>query len=63
VNWELRFHLNRWDSRPRQAVLFALLLITDPINTISAWRHRKDPPPPQAPAPKIRRIGRDTEEA
>jgi hypothetical protein len=39
------------------------LLITDPINTISAWRHRKDPPPPQAPAPKIRRIGRDTEEA
>ncbi|MFI5525015.1 hypothetical protein [Streptomyces platensis] len=44
TNWQLGFHLDRWTSRPRQAALFALLLLTDPINTVRAWRHRNDPP-------------------
>jgi hypothetical protein len=50
ADWQLRFHLNRWTSRPRQAALFALLLLTDPIRTIYAWRHRNDPPPLRSPA-------------
>ncbi|GAA2946338.1 MULTISPECIES: hypothetical protein [Streptomyces] len=55
VNWQLRFHLNRWNSsRPRQAALFALLLATDPVNTVWAWWHRKDPPPPKSPPVRLR---------
>ncbi|MFH9426436.1 hypothetical protein [Streptomyces sp. NPDC017529] len=50
ANWQLRFHLGRWSSRPRQAVLFFLLLITDPVRTVHAWRHRNDPPHPRSPA-------------
>ena len=53
VNWELRFHLDRWTSKPRQAALFTLLLLTDPYPTIHAWRHRKDPPKPKAPPMKF----------
>ncbi|MET9056181.1 hypothetical protein ABZW50_34155 [Streptomyces bacillaris] len=45
ANWQLRFHLNRWDrNRPRLTSLFVLLLATDPANTVRAWRHRNDPP-------------------
>ncbi|WP_098007891.1 hypothetical protein [Streptomyces sp. sk226] len=55
ANWQLRFHLGRWNTtRPRQAVLFVLLLATDPINTVQAWRHRKDPPPPKSPPVRLR---------
>lgn len=58
ANWQLRFHLDRWTTKPRMAALFSLLLLTDPIRTVSAWRHRKDPPPPpRSPAPKIRDVG------
>ncbi|MFD5899100.1 hypothetical protein [Streptomyces sp. NPDC060366] len=46
ANWELRFHLDRWATRPRQAVLAALLLATDPVRTARAWRHRSDPDQP-----------------
>lgn len=53
ADWQLRFHLDRWTSRPRQAVLFGLLLVTDPVRTIDAWRHRKDPPPRRSPAVRI----------
>ncbi|MGW1468471.1 hypothetical protein ACWCPT_29515 [Streptomyces sp. NPDC002308] len=50
ANWELRFHLDRWNgTRPRQAALVVLLLATDPVGTIRTWRHRHDPPPPPAP--------------
>ncbi|MER5715758.1 hypothetical protein [Streptomyces sp. NPDC002132] len=55
TNWQLRFHLDRWTSRPRQVVLFALLLLTDPVNTVHGWRHRHDPPPPRSPAVTFRR--------
>ncbi|QKN87635.1 hypothetical protein SEA_CUMBERBATCH_52 [Streptomyces phage Cumberbatch] len=54
ANWELRFHLDRWTSRPRQAALFALLLLTDPVGTVRAWRHRHDPPPPKSPPLRFR---------
>lgn len=54
ANWQLRFHLGRWASRPRQAALFGLLLLTDPIRIVHAWRHRKDPEPERAPALKFR---------
>jgi hypothetical protein len=54
TNWQLRFHLDRWTSRPRQAALFSLLLLTDPVRTVAAWRHRKDPEPERAPALKFR---------
>lgn len=57
TNDQLRFHLDRWASRPRQAVLFALLLATDTRRTLHAWRHRKDPEPERAPAITFRRIG------
>ncbi|MGV9803901.1 hypothetical protein ACWDTP_38270 [Mycobacterium sp. NPDC003449] len=51
ANWEVRFHLDRWATRPRQTALFVLLLMTDPIGTVRAWRHRHDPPAPRsAPA-------------
>ncbi|MHB9857656.1 hypothetical protein [Streptomyces sp. YIM S03343] len=42
ANWQLRFHLDRWTTKPRQAVLFTLLLATDPARTVHAWRHRRD---------------------
>ena len=55
ANWQLRFHLNRWNSsRPRQAALFALLVATDPVTTVQAWRHRNDPLPPKSPPVRIR---------
>lgn len=60
ADWQVRFHLDRWSSRPRQAVLFGLLLATDPARTVHAWRHRADPPQLLAPAPRIRNT---TEEA
>lgn len=63
TDWQLRFHLNRWTSRPRQVVLFTLLLITDPVRTVHGWRHRNDPPPPRSPAVQIRSVNRDPEEA
>jgi hypothetical protein len=55
ADWQLRFHLDRWTSRPRRAALFSLLLITDPVPAIDVWRHRKDPPTPRSPATQIRR--------
>jgi hypothetical protein len=55
TNWQLRFRLDRWTTRPRQVALFALLLATDPVRTASAWRHRKEPKPERAPALKFRR--------
>ncbi|MGX9921766.1 hypothetical protein ACWIG4_18150 [Streptomyces sp. NPDC002248] len=54
ANWEMRFHLDRYTTRPRQALLFAALLATDTRETVRAWRHRHDPPPPREPAPTIR---------
>lgn len=54
TNDQLRFHIERWVSRPRQAVLFTLLLATDTRRTIHAWRHRKDPEPERAPAMTFR---------
>ncbi|MDK0525084.1 hypothetical protein [Streptomyces sp. ML-6] len=54
TNWQLRFHLGRWTSRPRQATLFALLMLTDPVGTLHAWRHRYDPPLPKSPPLHIR---------
>ncbi|MEV8335658.1 hypothetical protein [Streptomyces niveus] len=51
VNWQLRFRADRWASRPRQAVLLGLLLVTDPVHTARAWRHRNDPPTLRDPAP------------
>lgn len=41
VNWQLRFHLERWQSRPRQVILFTLLVLTDPMNTFAAWRKQR----------------------
>ncbi|QKW31531.1 hypothetical protein HUT11_35580 (plasmid) [Streptomyces seoulensis] len=63
ANWQLRFHLDRWTSKPRQAVLLALLLVTDPVNTVYAWRHRHDPPPRRSPAVKVSRVNDDPEAA
>lgn len=60
TNWELRFHLDRWQSRPRQVALFALLLITDPVNLMAACRRRDDPEPKPGPI-VIRRVNRDEE--
>ncbi|MGS2592050.1 hypothetical protein [Streptomyces hebeiensis] len=54
ANWQLRFHLNRWTSRPRQAALFGLLLATDPAHTMRAWRRRNEPSRPLAPAMRFR---------
>ncbi|WP_328903245.1 hypothetical protein OHR86_27990 [Streptomyces sp. NBC_00441] len=54
ANWQVRFHLTRWNSRPREAALFALLLATAPAHTVRAWRHRNDPPPSRSPAVRIR---------
>lgn len=53
ANWQLRFHLDRWTSRPRQAALFTLLWATDPLFMAHAVRHRHDPPPKRAPAIKV----------
>lgn len=50
TNDQLRFHIDRWVSRPQQAALFTLLLATDTRRTVHAWRHRKDPEPQKAPA-------------
>lgn len=41
VNWQLRFHLDRWSSRPRQILLMVLLILTDPLNTFTAWRKQR----------------------
>lgn len=54
TNDQLRFHINRWVSRPRQAALFTLLLLTDTRRTVHAYRHRKDPEPERSPALKFR---------
>ena len=54
TNWQLRFHIDHWVTRPRQAALFTLLLLTDTRNTLHAWRHRKDPPKPRSPAMTFR---------
>jgi hypothetical protein len=56
TNWQLRFHLNRWVSRPRQIALFTLLLLTDTRRALHAWRHRKDPEPERAPAMTFRAL-------
>lgn len=49
--WQLRFHLHKWDrTRPRLTALFVLLLATDPVRAVRAWRHRHDPPPARGPA-------------
>jgi hypothetical protein len=53
VDWQLRFRLNRWSSRPRQAALLVLLLATDPAFAVRSWRHRHDPPPPRSPAIRV----------
>lgn len=63
TDWQLRFHLDRWTSRPRQVALFTLLLITDPVRTVYGWRHRHDPLPSRSPAVQIRSVNRDSEEA
>lgn len=62
TNWQLRFHLDRWTSRPRQVALFALLLLTDTRSAVHAWRHRKDPDPPRSPAVKVERVNQPTSE-
>jgi hypothetical protein len=53
TEWQLRFHLDRWTSRPQQAALFTLLLITDTRRTLHAWKHRHDPPLRRSPAVRI----------
>ncbi|MFI9012618.1 hypothetical protein ACIGZI_01130 [Streptomyces griseus] len=51
ANWQLRFHLARWDrTRLRLTTLFVLLLVTDPTATVRAWRRRNDPPAARGPA-------------
>lgn len=52
---QLRFHTDQWHSKPRQAVLLTLLVLTDPIATLRAFRHRNDPPTPRSPAIQITR--------
>lgn len=61
TNWQLRFHLDRWVPKHRQAALFTLLLLTDPINTVHAWRHRKDQAPERGPAMTFRTRSHDQE--
>lgn len=61
TNWQLRFGIDRWVSRPRQVVLFTLLLLTDTRRTVHAWRHRKDPEPERAPAMTFRTRNHDQE--
>lgn len=61
ANWQLRFRLDRWTSRPRQAVLFTLLLLTDPAPTIRAWRRRNDPTKRRGPAVEFRHRTDDQE--
>ncbi|MEV1040511.1 hypothetical protein AB0J01_28255 [Streptomyces sp. NPDC050204] len=63
ANWQLRLSLHRWTSRPRQAVLFVLLLVTDPVRTVRAWRGRHDPPPPKAPSTGFREVPPASEES
>jgi len=36
ANWQLRFHADRWLTRPRRAALLVLLLLTDTRKTMSA---------------------------
>ena len=55
TNWQLHFGIDQWTSKPRQAVRFGLLLLTDTRRTVHAWRHRKDPEPERAPAMTFRR--------
>ncbi|MFD7541279.1 MULTISPECIES: hypothetical protein [unclassified Streptomyces] len=43
TNWQLTCHRDRWLTRPRQVALLGLLLLTDPVNTISAWRNSQEP--------------------
>jgi hypothetical protein len=48
TNWQLRFHTDQWATKPRMACLLALLLLTDPVNTVRVWLRRKDAPEPKA---------------
>ncbi|RAJ70234.1 hypothetical protein K378_01399 [Streptomyces sp. Amel2xB2] len=44
VHWQLRLHVDeRWHTRPRQAVLFVLLLATAPKHMVRSMRRRNDP--------------------
>ncbi|MEU6647702.1 hypothetical protein ABZ863_34995 [Saccharomonospora sp. NPDC046836] len=54
VEWQIRIRLHRWNTRPREFVLFALLALTDPLTAVYAWRHRHDPPRRRSPAMVIR---------
>ncbi|MEV4500364.1 hypothetical protein AB0J84_32330 [Micromonospora arborensis] len=59
ANWQLRFHVDRWATRPRMAVLGLALVLTDPVGMWTAYRRRNEPPPPLAPPVTIRRITPD----
>ncbi|MFF3617565.1 hypothetical protein [Streptomyces sp. NPDC002580] len=59
ANWQLRFHVDRWSTRPRMAVLAAALIVTDPGGMWHAHRHRNDPGPPPAPPVRIRDVRPD----
>ncbi|MFJ9427973.1 hypothetical protein [Streptomyces sp. NPDC101249] len=59
ANWQLRFDLARWDTRPRSAVLAAALIVTDPRGMRDAYRNRRRDPEP-APAPvRVRSVDPD----
>ncbi|MBT2467811.1 hypothetical protein J7E97_07975 [Streptomyces sp. ISL-66] len=45
-----------WAAQPVYAVQILLLLVTQPVTTVQAWRTRNDPPPPRSPAPRIRSL-------
>lgn len=35
------------------------MLLAHPVRTVSAWKHRHDPPPPRSPAPQLRDLTED----
>lgn len=43
-----------WAAQTVFAVEIVAALVVRPRDTVHAWRHRKDPPPPRSPAVQIR---------
>ncbi|MCY0960832.1 hypothetical protein [Streptomyces sp. H27-H5] len=42
-----------WAAQPVYACQIAVLLATQPRETVRAWQTRNDPPPPRSPAVKL----------
>lgn len=55
-----RRHVRWWLAQVVFLGEIVVLLSTRPRQTVHAWRHRNDPPPPRSPAPQIRRIGEES---